>query len=287
MTPRVEPFFDHATFTWSYLLSDPSTRHCAIIDPVLDYDPAASKTTTRSADAIVARVKSLHLQVDWILDTHVHADHLSGASYLKERLGGKCGIGAEVVRVQRFFSDFFDAEADFRADGSQFDRLFGDGESFKVGDLSVTALHTPGHTAACVTYVCDGAAFVGDTIFMPDYGTARTDFPGGDAGALYRSIRRILALPADTTLYMCHDYGTDARREFCFETTVADQRANNVHIRDGISEAEFIRQREERDAMLAAPRLLLPSVQFNMRGARLPPAAPNGVHYFKIPVRGD
>lgn len=287
MTPRVEPFFDRATFTWSYLVSDPSTRACAIIDPVLDYDPAASRTTTRSADAIIARVQSQQLQVAWILDTHVHADHLSAASFLKQRLGGKTGIGAEVVSVQRFFRDFFDAEAGFRADGSQFDRLFGDADTFKVGELSVTALHTPGHTAACVTYLFDGAAFVGDTLFMPDYGTARTDFPGGDAATLYRSIRRILALPAETILYLCHDYGTEARGEFCFETTVAEQRANNVHVRDGVSETTFVRERQARDALLAAPRLLLPSVQFNMRGARLPPAAPNGVHYFKIPVRGD
>ena len=285
MTPDVKAFFDAATFTYSYVVADPESNTAMIIDPVLDYDPASGRTKTDSADVIIDHVRRNGLEVEWILETHVHADHLSGASYLKQQLGGRTGIGSRVVEVQQVFGELFNAEAEFARDGSQFDHLFEDGEKFAVGGLEVCAWHTPGHTPACVTFVFDGAAFVGDTIFMPDFGTARTDFPGGDAATLYRSIRRILALPPETELYMCHDYGSDQRSGFDFLTTVAEERAGNIHIADGIEEAEFVKFRTSRDAELAAPRLLLPSVQYNMRGAQFAPPEDNGVHYLKIPVR--
>ena len=283
--PQIEAFFDPATYTYSYVVADPSTRRAAIIDPVLDFDPATGRTATDSADCIMAFVAERELQVDWILETHVHADHLTGAAYLKAQLGGLTGIGRRVTEVQEIFAETFNAEAWFKKDGSQFDRLFEDGEVFHVGDLEARVLFTPGHTPACVTYLFDGAAFVGDTLFMPDYGTARTDFPGGDAGTLYQSIRNILGLPEDTKLFMCHDYGSEERSEFRFETTVAEERELNKMIHDGIDVDAVVVEREARDAGLAAPRLLLPSVQFNMRGGELPPAESNGVHYFKIPVR--
>lgn len=285
MRPEIAPFFDPATYTWSYVVMDPQTNAAAIIDSVLDYDPASGRTSTRSADALIEFVRRTGLTVEWILETHVHADHLSGASYLKQALGGRTGIGSQVGCVQKVFGDLFNAEPAFARDGSQFDQLFADDEVFHIGGLEARVWHTPGHTPACVTYVFDQAAFVGDTLFMPDYGTARTDFPGGDARTLYRSIRRILSLPDTTTLYLCHDYETKGRAAFCHETTVAAERADNIHVRDGITEDGFVAFREERDAGLAAPRLLLPSVQFNMRGAALPPAEDNGMHYFKIPVR--
>lgn len=285
MKPEVEAFFDEATYTFSYVVADPQSNSVAIIDSVLDYDPASGRTGTSSADRIVEFVRGHGLDVAWILETHVHADHLSGASYLKEKLGGRTGIGSSVGQVQEVFGDLFNAERDFARDGSQFDRLFGDGETFQIGSLTCEVWHTPGHTPACVTYVFDGAAFVGDTLFMPDYGTARTDFPGGDARTLYGSIRRILSLPEDTVLYMCHDYETENRKDFCYRTTVAEERSANIHVHDGVSEDEFVAFRETRDATLAAPRLLLPSVQFNMRGAAFPPPENNGMRYLKIPVR--
>jgi glyoxylase-like metal-dependent hydrolase (beta-lactamase superfamily II) len=285
MTLKVEAFFDQATYTFSYVVVDPQSNAAAIIDSVLDYDPASGRTSTASADRIVDHVRRRGLDVVWILETHVHADHLSGASYLKERLGGRSGIGNRVSEVQRVFGDLFNAETEFARDGSQFDHLFADGETVRIGNLSAEVWHTPGHTPACVTYVFDGAAFVGDTLFMPDYGTARTDFPGGDARTLYRSIRRILSLPAETVLYMCHDYETENRTRFSCRTTVGEEREANIHIRDGISEDDFVTFRETRDADLAAPRLLLPSVQFNMRGAAFPPPEDNGMRYLKIPVR--
>lgn len=285
MQPRIEAFFDDATYTYSYVVSDPQSNHCAIIDPVLDYDPASGSTSHDSANRIMGYVKSCGLTVDWILETHIHADHLSGASYLQQHLGGRTGVGAGVTAVQEVFAGLFNAEPEFARDGSQFDHLFEDNETFRIGGLEVTAWHTPGHTPACVTYLVEGAAFVGDTIFQPDYGTARTDFPGGDARELFRSITRILELPDNTELYMCHDYETETRRDFRYLTTVAEERAENVHVGGQVDEDAFVALREERDAHLAAPRLLLPSVQFNMRGAALPPPEDNGMRYLKIPVR--
>jgi glyoxylase-like metal-dependent hydrolase (beta-lactamase superfamily II) len=285
MKPEIEAFFDPATFTWTYVVMDPESNQAAIIDPVLDYDPASSRTSTQSADAVIDFVRRKGLDIDWILETHVHADHLSGASYLKEVLGGRTGIGNQVTVVQAVFGDLFNAEAEFARDGSQFDRLFADNETLTIGNLEARVWHTPGHTPACVAYVFDGAAFVGDTIFMPDFGTARTDFPGGDARTLYRSIRRILALPEETELYLCHDYETESRSEYCSMTTVGAERESNIHVCDRMSEEDFVSFREARDAQLAAPRLLLPSVQFNMRGAAFAPPEDNGMQYLKIPVR--
>ena len=283
----VEGFFDPATGTVSYLLLDIETRSCALIDTVLDYDPKSGRTRTVTADRLASRVESLGARVDWLLETHVHADHLSAAPYLKERLGGKVAIGGQVTRVQGVFGKLFNAGPDFRTDGSQFDRLFADGDAFHVGDLEIRVMHTPGHTPACVTYVVsDGtqqAAFVGDTLFMPDYGTARCDFPGGDAATLYRSIRRVLSLPPETRLYMCHDYQPGGRA-VKFETTVAEERESNVHVHDGIDEASFIAMRTARDATLDMPVLILPSVQVNMRAGHLPEPESNGVSYIKIPV---
>ena len=285
MKPEIEAFFDEATYTYSYVVADPQSNTAAIIDSVLDYDPASGRTATASADHIVDFVRKQGLEVAWILETHVHADHLSGASYLKQQLGGQTALGNRVTDVQSAFGTLFNAEPEFARDGSQFDRLFEDGEIFRVGNLECTVWHTPGHTPACVTYVFEGAAFVGDTIFMPDYGTARTDFPGGDAHVLYQSIRRILSLPEQTVLYLCHDYETESRDGFCCRTTVADERQSNIHVRDAVSEEEFVAFRRARDKDLAAPRLLLPSVQFNMRGAAFAPPEDNGMQYLKIPVR--
>lgn len=290
-TPRlamqVEGFFDPATSTVSYLLTDPATRQCAIIDSVLDYDPKSGRTRTTSADQLIARVREHGSTVQWILETHVHADHLSAAAYLKRELGGKLGIGAHIRTVQTVFGQLFNAGDDFSREGSQFDHLFEDEERFQVGGLTLRAMHTPGHTPACLTYVVeDGgrmAAFVGDTLFMPDYGTARCDFPGGNARTLYRSINRVLSLPPDTVLYLCHDY-PPAGRGVQFTTTVADQRAHNVHVKDGITEAAFVTLRETRDAKLEMPVLILPSVQVNMRAGELPRPEDNGVRYIKIPL---
>ena len=284
---QVEAFFDPATSTVSYLLNDPATRQCAIIDSVLDYDPKSGRTRTDSADRLVARVRELGTTVQWILETHVHADHLSAAAYLKDTLGGQLGIGGHIRTVQTVFGKLFNAGDDFARDGSQFDHLFADDETFSVGGLTVRALHTPGHTPACMTYVVQDAhstaAFVGDTLFMPDYGTARCDFPGGDARTLYRSINRVLSLPAETVLYMCHDYPPNGRA-VQYSTTVAEERAHNIHVKDGITEAAFVTMREARDAKLDMPVLLLPSVQINMRAGEMPPPEPNGVRYVKIPI---
>jgi len=283
----VEGFFDPATWTVSYLLRDPATNDCALIDSVLDYDPKSGRTSTTTADRLAARVEALGARVQWLLETHVHADHLSAAPYLQAKLGGRTAIGEDVTRVQTVFGKLFNAGADFHTDGSQFGRLFADGDVFHVGELEVRVMHTPGHTPACVTYVVsDGAhqaAFVGDTLFMPDYGTARCDFPGGDASTLYRSIRRVLSLPPETCLYMCHDYQPGGR-PVQFESTVAAQREANVHVHDGIDEASFIAMRTARDATLDMPVLILPSVQVNMRAGHLPEPESNGVSYLKIPV---
>jgi glyoxylase-like metal-dependent hydrolase (beta-lactamase superfamily II) len=284
MKPLVHAFFDEPTFTVSYVVADPATKACAIIDSVLDFDPASGRTRKTSAEAIVAFIRQQGLQLEWILETHVHADHLSAAPYLKQQLGGRLGIGANITVVQTVFGKVFNAGTEFARDGSQFDHLFQDGEKFRIGNMRAIAMHTPGHTPACMTYVIGDAAFVGDTLFMPDYGTARCDFPGGDARQLYRSIRKIFALPDETRLFMCHDYKAPGRSEYRWETSVAEERAKNVHIHDGIDEDNFVAMRTARDATLDMPRLILPSVQVNMRAGELPPPEPNGMRYLKLPV---
>ncbi|MCW3477201.1 MBL fold metallo-hydrolase [Limobrevibacterium gyesilva] len=290
MHPDVTAFFDEATNTITYLVSDPATQRAAIIDPVLDYDAASGRTGTANADRVVAAVRDQGLTVDWLLETHVHADHLSGAPYLKRRLAelglgqAKIAIGEHIRRVQEVFRTLFNAEPSFVTDGRQFDHLFADGERFPIGQLLADVLHTPGHTPACLTYVVGDAAFVGDTLFMPDFGTARADFPGGDAAALYRSIHRILALPGHTRIFTAHDYKAPGRDKYAWESTVAEQRTRNVHVHDGISEADFVALRTARDRTLAVPKLLLPSVQVNMRAGQRPPAEDNGVCYLKIPL---
>jgi glyoxylase-like metal-dependent hydrolase (beta-lactamase superfamily II) len=284
---QVEGFFEPGTSTVSYLLLDVRTGACALIDSVLDYDPKSGRTSTKTADALIARVGELGAKVEWLLETHVHADHLSAAPYLKERLGGQIAIGAQVTHVQDVFGKLFNAGLKFAHDGSQFDRLLSDGDTFTIGTLQARAIHTPGHTPACMTYVVSEgvqtAAFVGDTLFMPDYGTARCDFPGGDARTLYRSINKVLSLPADTRLYLCHDYQPGGRT-LQFVSTVAEQRAHNIHIRDGINEEAFVAMRTARDATLSMPVLMLPSVQVNMRAGHLPEPDENGVPYLKIPL---
>lgn len=284
MKPRVVAFFDEATFTISYLVIEPAGSRAAIIDSVLDFDPKSGRTNREHADRIIEFVRSQGLTIDWILETHVHADHLTAAPYLKSKLGGKTGIGTRVSIVQSVFREIFNAESDFRADGSQFDHLFQDGEEFAIGTLTVRVMSTPGHTPACVSYVIGDAAFVGDTLFMPDYGTARADFPGGDAAELYRSIRKILDLPSETRLFTCHDYKAPGRDIYAWESSVAEQRRANVHIKDGISESEFVAMRKARDKTLQMPVLLIPSVQVNMRAGELPPPEANGVRYLKMPL---
>jgi len=281
--PNVSAFFDEATFTVTYVVSDPDTAHAAIIDPVLDFDSASGRTSTSSADEVIAHVKDNGLSVDWILETHVHADHLSGAPYIREALGGTTAIGTDVSTVQETFKGVFNLK-DLDADGSQFDHLFTDGENFKVGDLDAQAIATPGHTPACVTYVIGDTAYVGDTLFMPDFGSARTDFPGGSATQLYDSIRKILALPDATRLFMCHDYKAPGRDVFAWETTVAEQRANNIHINDDVSRDDFIAMREGRDAQLGMPKLILPALQVNLRAGQLPDPEDNDIRYLKIPL---
>ena len=282
--PIVTHFFDEPTNTFSYVVQDPGSAACAIIDSVLDFDYAAGRTDVRSAEEIIAFIRDNHLDVAWILETHVHADHLSAAPYLHEALGGKTGIGANITVVQEVFGKAFNAGTEFARDGSQFDRLFKEGDTFAIGNLEGRVLHTPGHTPACLTYVIGDAAFVGDTLFMPDYGTARCDFPGGDARTLYQSIQKVLALPDATRLFLCHDYKAPGRDEYCHATTVAEQRAHNVHVHEGIGEEEFVRMRTERDATLAMPRLILPSVQVNMRAGHMPPAEEDGQVYLKVPI---
>ncbi|MFN4275465.1 MAG: MBL fold metallo-hydrolase [Ferrovibrio sp.] len=284
MQPLVKAFFDEATFTVSYVVVDPATKTCAIVDSVLDFDPASGRTQKDSADAVIAYVQGEGLKVEWILETHVHADHLSAAPHLKQKLGGKLGIGFNITVVQNTFGKVFNAGTEFARDGSQFDHLFADNETFTIGSIKARAIHTPGHTPACMAYVIGDAAFVGDTLFMPDYGTARCDFPGGDARQLYRSIQKLFALPPETRLFMCHDYKAPGRDEYRWETTVAEERARNIHVRDGIGEDEFVAMRTKRDATLDMPRLILPSVQVNMRAGHMPPAEANGVRYLKLPV---
>ena len=288
---RIDTFFDEATSTFSHLVIDLDSRQAAIIDSVLDYDPKSGRTGTQGAERLAAQVEALGLTVQWLLETHVHADHLSAAPWLQARLGGTIAIGAQITTVQKTFGTLFNAEPEFARDGRQFGRLFADGDTFAIGGLRATALHTPGHTPACLTYVVETpddpqvapAAFVGDTLFMPDYGTARCDFPGGDAATLYRSVRRVLDLPGDTRLFMCHDYRPGGRA-LAHVTTVAEQRAANVHVHDGVAEDTFVAMRRARDATLDMPVLMLPSVQVNMRAGHLPPPESNGVRYLKIPL---
>jgi glyoxylase-like metal-dependent hydrolase (beta-lactamase superfamily II) len=282
--PLIRAFFDEPTNTVSYLVADPETKRVAVIDPVLDYNHASGKASTKSADVILAAAAAEGLTVDWVLETHAHADHLSGAPYIKLKTGAKVGIGEYIRDVQKIFRPVFNA-TDLKGDGSEFDHLFADGERLQLGNLNVEVLHTPGHTPADVAYKIEDAVFVGDTLFMPDYGTARADFPGGDARVLYRSIRKLLALPHATRLFICHDYKAPGRDHYAWETTVGEERAKNSHVKDGIGEDEFVAMREARDAGLSAPLLLLPSIQVNIRAGKLPPPDANGVRYLKIPVK--
>ena len=282
--PDVTAFFDPQTNTVSYVVTDPATDHCAIVDSVLDYNPNAGRTSISSAQQIVDHVKKNQLTVDWLLETHVHADHLSAAPWIQEQVGGKLAIGEHICTVQETFGKVFNAGTEFARDGRQFDHLFKDGEPYKVGSIDAYPIHTPGHTPACMSHVIGDAVFVGDTLFMPDYGTARCDFPGGDARTLYRSIQKLLALPDATRMFLCHDYLPEGRDELVWETTVAEQRKHNIHVHEGTSEDDFVSMRETRDATLDMPRLILPSVQVNMRAGHLPPAEDNGVQYLKIPL---
>ena len=284
LRPSIAGFFDEATNTVTYVVHDPATGEAAIIDSVLDFEAAAGRTSNGSADRIIEYVAANDLKVAWLIETHAHADHISAAPYLQERLGGKLAIGRDIIRVQEVFGKLFNAGTDFERDGSQFDRLFEDGETFALGKLEGIALHVPGHTPADMAFVIGDAAFVGDTIFMPDFGTARADFPGGNAHQLYRSIRRLLSLPDQTRLFLCHDYKAPGRDEYAWETTVKQQREENVHVRDGVTEEEFVEMRTTRDNSLAMPDLIMPSVQVNIRGGRLPDPEDNGVSYIKIPV---
>jgi glyoxylase-like metal-dependent hydrolase (beta-lactamase superfamily II) len=280
---HIQSFFDAKTWTVSYVVTDLGTQQAAVIDPVLDYDFKSGHTDTNAADALLKYVKAEGLTVQWILETHAHADHLSGARYLQEQVGGRIAIGEHIRDVQETFKKIYNLERTFLPDGSQFDHLFQDGEVFKIGDVEATALLVPGHTPADMAYRVDGAVFVGDTLFMPDVGTARADFPGGDAHVLYRSIRRLLALPPETRVFVCHDYPPEGREER-WETTVAEQKASNIHVRDGIDEEEFVTMRKARDARLEVPTLILPSIQVNVRAGQLPPPDENGVAYLRIPL---
>ncbi len=283
MQAQVKAFFDPATWTVSYVVFDAPGGHCALVDSVLDYDPKSGRTRTDSADQLIAFVREQNLMVDWILETHAHADHLSAAPYLRKHLGGKIAIGGKITQVQNVFKGIFHLEPEFATNGSQFDHLFEDGDTFAIGALQAQALSVPGHTPACMAYQVGDAVFVGDTLFMPDVGTARCDFPGGNAHTLYQSVRKLLSLPPETRLFMCHDYPPEGRAAQ-WECTVADQRARNIHVHDGVSEAEFVAMRTKRDAGLAMPVLILPSVQVNIRAGELPPPEANGVSYLKIPL---
>jgi len=286
MTPAVHGFFDEATNTITYVLRDPAGPGCAVIDSVLDFDYASGRTDTRSADAVIAFIRAEGLDLQWILETHVHADHLSAAPYIQEQLGGQIGIGERITVVQQTFGKIFNEGTRFQRDGSQFDRLFAEGDEVQIGALRGRVLHTPGHTPACLTYVIGDAAFVGDTLFMPDFGTARCDFPGGSAETLFESVQKILALPEDTRIFVGHDYKAPGRDDYAWETTVGAQKALNVHIGAGRSRAEFVAMRQARDATLAMPRLIIPSLQVNMRAGQMPEPEENGVSYLKVPVNG-
>lgn len=282
--PEVKAFFDEATNTFSYVVWDPQERKAAIIDSVLDYDPASGHTGHASADTIVSFVQASGVSVEWLIETHVHADHLSAAPYIQSRVGGKLGIGEHILAVQNVFGELFNADGEFQRDGSQFDHLFKDGEHYRVGSIDAVAIHTPGHTPACMTHVIGNAAFVGDTLFMPDSGSARCDFPGGNAHQLYQSIQKLFELPDETRVFICHDYKLEGRNDYRYETTIGEERRTNIHLHQGVSETDFVRMRQARDATLAMPRLLLPSVQINMRAGRFPPPESNGIRYLKIPL---
>ena len=282
--PSIRAFFDEATNTVSYLVGDPATKKAAVIDPVLDYDHNSGEVDTRSVEAVLRAAQEDGYTIEWSLETHAHADHLSGSPFIKAKTGAKIGIGEHIKDVQRIFRPVFNA-TDLKTDGSDFDCLFSDGASFRIGSLMAVVIYVPGHTPADIAYKIDDAVFVGDTLFMPDYGTARADFPGGDARKLYRSIQRLLALPPQTRLFMCHDYKAPGRDTFAWETTVKEQRENNVHVKSGVTEDAFVALREARDAKLSAPRLLLPSIQVNIRAGHFPPAEANGVRYLMIPVK--
>ncbi|MCU0912363.1 MAG: MBL fold metallo-hydrolase [Rhodobacteraceae bacterium] len=284
MSPEVTAFFDEATFTVSYVVRDPHSRKAAIVDSVLDFDQSSGRTDTRSADQIIAFVREREYEVVWLLETHVHADHLSAAPYLQEKLGGKIGIGANITVVQDTFGKVFNEGTEFQRDGSQFDQLFRDGDSFHIGQLRGDVMHTPGHTPACLTYVIGDAAFVGDTIFQPDYGTARCDFPGGSAEEMWDSVQRILALPGNTRIYTCHDYKAEGRDYYAWESTVGEQKAKNVHVGAGATKEGFVARRQARDATLGMPKLILPSLQVNMRAGQFPEPEDNGVSYLKLPL---
>ncbi len=282
--PEIRAFFDEPTNTVSYLVWDAATKEGAVIDPVLNFDQRSGEANVQSADALLAEAAKLGVKIGRVLETHAHADHLSGAPYIKLKTGAKICIGEHIRDVQRIFRPVFNA-MDVSGDGSEFDHLFKDGERFKIGNLDAEVLYTPGHTPACVSYKIDNAVFVGDTMFMPDFGTARADFPGGDAHTLYRSIHRVLSLPDDTRLFMCHDYKAPGRDQYAWETTVGEERKRNVHVHEGVSEEDFVAMRNKRDATLAAPLLLLPSIQVNIRAGKFPPAEANGVRYLKVPVK--
>ena len=282
--PEVYSFFDEATNAACYIVKDPDSNACAVIDSILDFDQAAGRTHTTHADMLITEIIKNGWSLDWIIETHVHADHLSAAPYLAEKIGGKIAIGANIAAVQEVFGKIFNAGTEFEMDGSQFDRLFKDGDYFSIGNLDVAVMHTPGHTPACVTYVIGDVAFIGDTLFMPDFGTARADFPGGSATDLYNSIQRILSLPDETRLFLCHDYKTAGRDTFCWETTVAAQKANNIHVGGGKSEIDFVDFRSKRDAQLAMPKLIIPSIQVNMRAGQMPAKEADGNVYLKVPI---
>lgn len=282
--PEVTVFFDEPTNTFSYVVADPQTRICAVVDSLLDYDAASGRTSTVSADKLIAFVREKGYTLDWIIDTHVHADHLTAAPYIRSQLGGRTGIGEHISTVQRVFGQIFNEGQSFHTDGSQFDHLFKDGETYKVGSIEARAIHTPGHTPACMSHVIGDAVFVGDTLFMPDFGTARCDFPGGDAGTLFDSIQKLFALPDETRMFLCHDYKADGRDTYEWETTVGAQKAANIHVKTGTSREDFIAMRTARDATLAMPKLILPSVQVNMRAGDMPPPEDNGIRYMKVPI---
>ena len=286
MNPIVTGFFDDATNTISYVVQDPAGRACAIVDSVLDFDYASGRTDTKSADAIIAFVRENDLEVQWLLETHVHADHLSAAPYLQEAVGGKIGIGDRIRVVQDTFGKVFNEGTEFQRDGSQFDKLFVEGDSFHIGQMRGDILHTPGHTPACLTYVIGDAAFVGDTLFMPDFGTARCDFPGGSSGQLYDSVQKILALPDETRIFVGHDYKAPGREDYAWETTVGEQKARNVHVGNNATKEAFVEMRDARDATLAMPKLIIPSLQVNMRAGQMPPADDTGKVFLKVPVNG-
>lgn len=282
--PIVKSFLHEDTNTFTHVAHDPGSRQAAVIDAVLDYEAASGRTGHDAADVVIDYVRDSGLEVQWVIDTHVHADHLSAAPYIKSKLGGTTGIGSHIAEVQKLFGEVFNAGRDFAVDGSQFEHLFADGENYKLGSIDAMALHTPGHTPACMSHLIGDALFVGDTLFMPDYGTARCDFPGGDAHALYRSIQRLFELPEDTRIFLCHDYLPEGRHTLTCRTTIGEEKRSNIHVHDGISEAEFVGMREARDRTLSMPTLILPSVQVNMRAGELPPPEDNGTRYLKIPL---